>query len=108
MLWSSGEPLGEVVEQVRIKEIRYGSRRPEVIDVLSASPLTAPSLVFVACVEPGRLEAQTVLLCRSIRRFAGRHRDARIVAVQPRRGGELRPDTRSALADARWISLGWC
>jgi hypothetical protein len=58
------------------------------------------SLVFVACVEPGRLESQTVLLCRSIRRFAGRHRNAGILVLQPRRTGDLRPATRAALADA--------
>ena len=59
------------------------------------------TLVFVACIEPGRLEAQTVLLCRSIRRFGGRHATARIVVLQPRRTGDLRATTRAALEEAR-------
>jgi hypothetical protein len=56
-------------------------------------------LLFVACIEPGRLESQTLLLCRSIRRFAGRHRDARILVLQPQRGGELQLETRRALTE---------
>ena len=56
-------------------------------------------LLFVACIEPGRLESQTLLLCRSIRRFAGRYRDARIVVLQPRHGGELRLTTIRALVE---------
>jgi len=56
---------------------------------------------FVACVYPGPLESQVVLLCRSIRRFAGAHRDAPITVFAPlpvtvgnqlgEFGAELRP-----------------
>ncbi len=68
------------------------------------------SIVFVACVEPGPLEAQAVLLCRSIRAFAGRHRGARVLALQPLRGGDLQAGTIEALelarAEFRRVSLG--
>ena len=37
----------------------------------------------MACVYPGPLESQVVLLCRSIRRFAGAHRDAPISVFAP-------------------------
>lgn len=44
-----------------------------------------PGLVqFLVIVERGPLEAQAVLLCESIRAFAGRHASAAIVAVSPR------------------------
>ncbi|MEY4722220.1 MAG: hypothetical protein RIQ46_1945 [Pseudomonadota bacterium] len=39
---------------------------------------------FLVIVERGPLEAQAVLLCESIRAFAGRHAKAAIVAVSPR------------------------
>jgi len=56
-------------------------------------------LLFVARIGPGRLESQALLLCRSIRRFAGSHRDARIVLLQSRDEDELRLDTRRALSE---------
>src|SRR5262245_48471593 len=55
------------------------------------------SLAFVICVERGPLEDQAVLLCRSIRRYTGRHRDATIAAFQPRNGHEVARSTRDAL-----------
>ncbi len=54
-------------------------------------------VAFIACVEPGRLEDQGVLLFRSIRRFGGRFADAPIVSFQPRSSEPLRPDTIEAL-----------
>jgi hypothetical protein len=54
-------------------------------------------LAFVACVEPGRLEAQGVLLFESIRRFAGRFADSPILSFQPRDPGPLQRVTRHAL-----------
>jgi len=56
-------------------------------------------LLFVARIGPGRLESQALLLCRSIRRFAGSHRDARIVLLQARDEDELRLDTRRVLSE---------
>jgi len=55
------------------------------------------SLAFVACVERGALEDQTVLLCRSIRRYAGRYRDAAVYTFQPRAGTAVADETLKAL-----------
>lgn len=57
------------------------------------------SLAFIACVERGNLENQTKLLCRSIRRYAGRYCNAPIYTFQPRRGTEIDTETRNVLAD---------
>lgn len=54
-------------------------------------------LAFVACVEPGRLEDQGVLLFESIRRFGGRFAGAPIVSFQPRDPDPLSRRTRDAL-----------
>ena len=43
-------------------------------------------VTFVLCVENNATRAQAILLCESIRRFGGRHRDAPILAVAPRPG----------------------
>ncbi|HEX6740102.1 MAG TPA: hypothetical protein VF310_17610 [Vicinamibacteria bacterium] len=58
------------------------------------------ALTFVLCIERNALRAQALLLCESIRRFGGRHRDAPIVAVAPRPGLGLDDDdeTRGRLA----------
>lgn len=49
------------------------------------APRVKPGQVqFLVIVERGPLEAQAVLLCESIRAFAGRHAEAAIVAVSPR------------------------
>ena len=55
------------------------------------------SLAFVACIESGPLEDQTILLCRSIRRFAGRFRDAPIYTFQPRAGTAIARETLDVL-----------
>ncbi|MGH0034789.1 MAG: hypothetical protein ACQGVK_07145 [Myxococcota bacterium] len=54
-------------------------------------------LAFVACVEPGRLEAQGVMLFESIRAFAGRFAGAPILSFQPREPEPLARATRDAL-----------
>ncbi len=51
------------------------------------------SLRFVFCVEAGRLEGESILLCESIRRFGGRYADSPIVAYRPRAGAPLADDT---------------
>jgi hypothetical protein len=57
------------------------------------------SLRFVLCVERGRLEGEAVLLCSSIRRFAGRLAESPISAYRPRVGDPLADSTYSALRD---------
>jgi hypothetical protein len=54
-------------------------------------------IAFLACVERGPLEPKTVLLCRSIRTFAGRFRNAPIHTFRPRAGPEIGDDTRASL-----------
>ena len=60
-------------------------------------PTAQGSVAFIACVEGGYLENQTVLLCRSIRRYAGRYRNAPIYTFQPRRGTAIGSDTLALL-----------
>jgi hypothetical protein len=64
------------------------------------------SLAFVACVERGALESQAVLLCRSIRRFGGRFREAPIHLFSPRRGREPRAATVARLAELGAVHHG--
>ena len=54
-----------------------------------------PDLTIVCCVELGRLEEQTILMVRSLRRFGGRLADSPVIAVVGRRGPALRPATLS-------------
>jgi hypothetical protein len=56
-------------------------------------------IAFVACVEKGYLEGQTVLLCKSIRRFAGRFKSAPIFTFQPRVGTEITRTTSDTLEE---------
>ncbi len=53
-----------------------------------------PSICFVACVESGPLEAQTVRLAEGLRRFGGALADSEILAVSPRFGPPLAKSTR--------------
>ena len=43
------------------------------------------SVVFIACVESGNLENQALLLFRSIRKYAGRYKNAPIYSFQTQR-----------------------
>ena len=64
----------------------------------------APSLAtasFVLCIENNAIRDQALLLCESIRRFAGRHRDAPILAYAPRPGSASTRDTRARLREMR-------
>lgn len=56
-----------------------------------------PGVGFVACIEGGVLEAQTLLLFESIRRYAGRFRDCSLYALSPRAGHAISKDTRRRL-----------
>ena len=55
------------------------------------------SLTFVLCIENTPIRAQALLLCESIRHFAGRHRAAPILAVAPRTGLGVDRATRARL-----------
>ena len=57
----------------------------------------APSLAFLLCVEAGPLEAQALLLCRSIRRWGGALASAPVHAYRPREGEPLAESTRVEL-----------
>lgn len=56
------------------------------------------TVTFVLCIEDNAIRAQSLLLCESIRRFAGRHRNAPILAVSPRAGLGVDRDTQRTLA----------
>ncbi len=58
--------------------------------------LPRQTLSFLLCVEAGRLEPQSLLLVRSIRRWAGRYADAPIHAFRPREGPPLAEATHDA------------
>jgi hypothetical protein len=64
---------------------------------LSTAAGRIPSVGFVACIEPGILAAQALLLFDSIRRHAGRFSDAAIYALSPRAGRTISASTRAAL-----------
>lgn len=56
-------------------------------------------IAFIACIENGNLENQALLLFRSIRKFAGKYKDAPIYSFQPRRGLPLKKDTLKVLEE---------
>ncbi len=55
------------------------------------------TLTFVLCIENNAIRAQALLLCESIRRFGGSHRDAAILAVAPRPGLGIDGEARRRL-----------
>ena len=56
-------------------------------------------IAVLCCTEAGRLERQSVLLCETIRRWAGRFADVPLYSFQPRRGPELARTTRQRFAE---------
>jgi hypothetical protein len=58
-----------------------------------------PDVGFVACIEGGMLEGQTLLLFDSIRLHTGRFRDCSLYALSPRAGYPISPDARRRLND---------
>lgn len=56
-----------------------------------------PDVGFVACIESGVLEAQTLLLFESIRRYAGRFSECALYALSPRVGCAISIDARRKL-----------
>lgn len=59
-----------------------------------------PSLTFVCCIESGPLEFQTTRLVRSIRKWGGDLANCPILAVTPRTGCPLHPETVRLLAES--------
>ncbi len=56
-----------------------------------------PDVGFVACIEAGVLEAQTLLLFESIRRYAGRFSNCSLYALTPRAGHAITNDASRKL-----------
>ncbi len=54
---------------------------------------------FVLCIENNAIRDQALLLCESIRRFGGAHRDAPILAFSPRPGLGIDRETQARLRD---------
>lgn len=57
------------------------------------------SVAFVMCVEAGYLEAQSVLLARSLRRWGGELADSQILAYSPRAASRVPETTAAELQD---------
>lgn len=56
-------------------------------------------MTVVSCIESGELEEKTIRMVDSLRRFGGRFADLDVIAVKPRLGPGLSPETRRRLAD---------
>jgi hypothetical protein len=67
--------------------------------LMASESMSVPTASFVLCIENNGIREQALLLCESIRRFAGRHRDAPILAFSPRPGLEVDAATRARLAE---------
>ncbi|HEY5411555.1 MAG TPA: hypothetical protein VIJ94_12595 [Caulobacteraceae bacterium] len=63
------------------------------------SAIAAADLTFLIVIEANRLEPQALLLCESIRAFAGRYCDSAIVAVSPRPDLAVGERTRARLEE---------
>ena len=61
------------------------------------SSTNVPDLTFVCCIEHGRLEAQTILMIRSLRTFGGEFANLPIIAVVGRLGAPLSVETTKEL-----------
>jgi hypothetical protein len=59
----------------------------------ASRPSPAPTIEYIIVAERGLLEYQALLLCESIRRFAGRHAGHRISVVSPRPDRRPEPHT---------------
>jgi hypothetical protein len=95
-------PLGEAIRALyRICIERCERDLGERVQHGGASRAThAPDRAcFVLCIENTGIREQALLLCRSIRRFAGRYADAQILAYAPRPGLGVDDETRRALRE---------
>jgi hypothetical protein len=64
--------------------------------------MTAP-IAFIICTEPGRLEAQSLMLAESIRNYCGNLKDTPIYSFHPRVGEPIALQTRKAFEDLNVI-----
>jgi hypothetical protein len=64
-------------------------------------------MTIVSCVEAGELEPKTIRMVESLRRFGGRFGDLDVIAVTPRRGPRLAPETRRRMSalEIRHVSI---
>jgi hypothetical protein len=95
---ASGEAIRAVYAKALAHAERDAAAMPD-IRVVGDAPARAATASFVLCIEQNPIREQALLLCESIRRFGGRHRDAEIVAYAPRPGLGVDADTERALAD---------
>lgn len=65
----------------------------QVQPTVSEAALGRPSMTVVSCIEAGELEPKTIRMVDSLRRFGGRFSDLDVIAVTPRMGPRLRPET---------------
>jgi hypothetical protein len=73
---------------------------------LSKFPMTqTPEITFVCCVESGSLEAQTVRMIESLRRYGGKFATAPVIAVTPRFGPPLLKSTLQTFNNLNVIYL---
>ncbi len=68
-------------------------------DRLHSLDPAVPTATFLLCIEGNAIREQALLLCESIRRFAGRYRRAPILAFAPRPGLGVDASTRRLLND---------
>jgi hypothetical protein len=75
-----------------LKRFRRSPHDQDPVSTNPAAPFNAaetPDVGFVACIEGGVLEAQTLLLFDSIRRHAGRFSNCSLYALSPRAGHSI-------------------
>jgi glycosyltransferase involved in cell wall biosynthesis len=76
-----------------------GGKHFPAVMMSSSAAVGEATATFVLCIENNGIRDQALLLCESIRRYAGRYRDAPIIAYAPRPGLGVDTTTRSMLAD---------
>lgn len=72
-------------------------RPPSTFTTSAFNPAKKPDVGFVACIESGVLEAQTILLFESLRLYAGRFSDCALYALSPRAGRAISNNARRKL-----------
>jgi hypothetical protein len=79
----------------------FAAHRTIIAERPAAADAPAAAASFVLCIENNGIREQALLLCRSIRQYAGRLRDAPILAYAPRPGLGVDAATRRALDELR-------
>ncbi len=83
------ERAKQKLEQSRVWLNQFQSSSFEIPSIAKTEIKNLPNLAFITCIEPGYLEAQSLLLYESIRRHTGRFRHCPIYAFSPRPGYTL-------------------